>query len=107
VVIKKAEAPLNSLEQVVALLGEEQLDVVVIEGFRSLVEKREDVLKIVTAKDADELKRTLEETAQPVLAVSGVIAQQKLEGTQGIPVINMPVDGERLLKLVKEHLKKS
>jgi molybdopterin-guanine dinucleotide biosynthesis protein MobB len=107
VVIKKAEAPLNSLEQVVSLLGEEQLDVVVVEGFRSLVEKREDVLKIVTAKDAEELKRTLEETAQPVLAVSGVIAQQKLEGTQRIPVIDVPADGEHLLKLVKEHLKKS
>jgi molybdopterin-guanine dinucleotide biosynthesis protein MobB len=105
VVIKKAEAPLNSLEQVIALLGEEPLDVIVIEGFRSLVEKRKDVLKIITAKDADELERTLEETAQPILAVSGVLAQQKLESTQGIPVINVPEEGEQLLKLVKEHLK--
>jgi molybdopterin-guanine dinucleotide biosynthesis protein len=89
------------------LLGEEQLDVVVVEGFRNLVEKREDVLKIITAKDADELERTLEETAQPILAVSGVIGQQKHEGTPEIPVINIPTDGEQLLKLVKEHLKKS
>jgi len=105
VVIKRAEAPLNSLEEVIGLLGGEQLDIIVIEGFRNLVEKRKDVLKIITAKDADELKKTLEETAQPIIAVSGVIGQQRLESTQGIPVINMPAEGERLLKLVKEHLK--
>jgi molybdopterin-guanine dinucleotide biosynthesis protein MobB len=107
VVIKKVEAPLNSLEEVIGLLGGEQLDIIVVEGFRNLVEKRKDVLKIITAKDADELKRTLEETVQPIVAVSGVIGQQKLKSTQDIPVINMPADGERLLKLVKERLKKS
>jgi hypothetical protein len=36
-----------------------------------------------------------------------VIAQRELENTQGVPVINVPSEGERLLKLVKEHLKKS
>jgi molybdopterin-guanine dinucleotide biosynthesis protein MobB len=107
VVIKKAEAPLNSLEEVIGLLGGEQLDIIVVEGFRNLVEKREDVLKIITAKDADELERTLEETAQPILAVSGVIAQRELGNMQGIPVINVPADGVRLLRLVEEHLKKS
>jgi molybdopterin-guanine dinucleotide biosynthesis protein len=107
VVIKKAEAPLKSLEDATGLLGGEQLDIIVIEGFRNLVEKRTDVLKIITAKDADELEKTLEETAQPILAVSGVIAQRELENTQGVPVINVPSEGERLLKLVKEHLKKS
>ena len=61
VVIKKAEAALNDLDQVIGLLGNEQLDIIVVEGFRGLVEKRKDVLKIVTAKDTDSLKKTLEE----------------------------------------------
>ena len=105
VVIKKAETALNDLEQVIGLLGNEQLDIIVIEGFRSLVEKRNDVLKIITAKDADSLKRTLEGTAQPILAVAGIIGQQKPEIEIEIPIINIPEEGKQLLKLVKEHLK--
>jgi len=105
VVIKKAETELNDLDQVIGLLGNEQLDIIVIEGFRSLVEKRKDVLKIITAKDTDSLKRTLEETVQPIIAVAGVIGQQKPEIKLGIPIINIPEEGKQLLKLVKEHLK--
>ena len=105
VVIKKAETALNDLEQVIGLLGNEQLDIIVIEGFRSLVEKINDVLKIITAKDADSLKRTLEGTAQPILAVAGIIGQQKPEIEIEIPIINIPEEGKQLLKLVKEHLK--
>jgi molybdopterin-guanine dinucleotide biosynthesis protein len=105
VVIKKAETELNDLEQVIGLLGNEQLDIIVIEGFRSLVEKRKDVLKIITAKDTDSLRRTLEGTAQPIIAVAGVIGQQKPEIKLEIPIINIPEEGKQLLKLVKEHLK--
>jgi molybdopterin-guanine dinucleotide biosynthesis protein MobB len=105
VVIKKAETELTDLEQVIGLLGNEQLDIIFVEGFRSLVEKRTDVLKIVTAKDADNLKITLEGVAQPIIAVAGVIGQHKPEIKLEIPIINIPAEGEQLLKLVKEHLK--
>jgi molybdopterin-guanine dinucleotide biosynthesis protein MobB len=105
VVIKKAETELNDLERVIGLLGNEQLDIIVIEGFRSLVEKRKDVLKIITAKDRDSLKKTLEETVQPIIAVAGMIGQQKPEIKLEIPIINIPEEGKQLLKLVKEHLK--
>lgn len=104
-VIKKAETALNDLDQVIGLLGNEHLDIIVVEGFRSLVEKRKDVLKIITAKDADSLKKTLEGTVQPIIAVAGVIGQQKPEIELEIPVINIPEEGKQLLKLVKEHLK--
>jgi molybdopterin-guanine dinucleotide biosynthesis protein MobB len=104
VVIRKTEEVLNDLEQVIGLLGEEQLDIIVIEGFRSLLEKRKDVLKIITAKDADSLKKTLDGTVQPILAITGVVGQQKPEGIK-IPVINLPVEGSQLLKLVKARLK--
>ena len=105
VIIKKAEAELTDLDQVIGLLGNEPLDIIVVEGFRGLVEKRKDVLKIITAKDADSLKKALEVTVQPIIAVAGVIGQQKPEITLEIPVINIPAEGEQLLKLVKEHLK--
>jgi molybdopterin-guanine dinucleotide biosynthesis protein MobB len=105
VLIKKEETELTNLEQVIRLLGNEQLDIIVVEGFRSLIEKRTDVLKIVTAKDADSLKITLEGVAQPIIAVAGVIGQQKPKIKLEIPVINIPAEGEQLLKLVKQHLK--
>ena len=105
VLIKKTETELTNLEQVIRLLGNEQLDIIVVEGFRSLIEKRTDVLKIVTAKDADSLKITLEGVAQPIIAVAGVIGQQKPKIKLETPVINIPAEGEQLLKLVKQHLK--
>jgi molybdopterin-guanine dinucleotide biosynthesis protein MobB len=104
-VIKKTDASLNDLDQVIGLLEKEHLDIIFIEGFHSLIAKRKDVLKIVTAKDANNLKRTLEGTTQPILAVTGVIGQQKPESTLGIPVINVPAEGKQLLKLIKEQLK--
>jgi molybdopterin-guanine dinucleotide biosynthesis protein MobB len=104
VVIRKKEEVLNDLEQVIGLLGEEQLDIIVIEGFCSLLEKRKDVLKIITAKDAESLKKTLDGTVQPILAITGVVGQQRPEGIK-IPIINLPVEGNQLLKLVKAHLK--
>jgi molybdopterin-guanine dinucleotide biosynthesis protein MobB len=104
IVIRKKETVLNDLEQVIGLLCEEQLDIIVIEGFRSLLEKRKDVLKIITGKDADSLKKTLDGTVQPILAITGVVGQQKIEGIE-IPVINLPAEGNQLLKLVKAHLK--
>jgi molybdopterin-guanine dinucleotide biosynthesis protein MobB len=104
IVIRKKETVLNDLEQVIGLLGEEQLDIIVIEGFRSLLEKRKDVLKIITAKDADSLKKTLDGTVQPILAITGVVGQQKIEGIE-IPIINLPAEGKQLLKLIKAHLK--
>ena len=104
VVIKKAEVELNDLQQVIGFLGNENLDIIVVEGFRSLIEKRKDVLKIVTAKDKNSLKETLEETAQPIIAVTGLIGQQKPKLELEIPVINIPTEGKQLLKIVKDHL---
>jgi molybdopterin-guanine dinucleotide biosynthesis protein MobB len=104
VVIKKAETELNDLEQVTGLLGNEPLDIIVIEGFRSIVEKRSDVLKIITAKDANSLKRALEDTVQPIIAVAGLIGKQKPKIKLKIPIINIPDEGKQLLKLVKEQL---
>lgn len=105
VMIKKTKAEFNDLDQVIKLLENEQLDVIVIEGFQSLVEKREDVLKIITAEDEYNLTNVLERTVQPIIAIAGIIGKKKPEFKQKIPVINIPSEGERLLKTVKEYLK--
>ncbi len=105
VVIRKTETELNDLEQVIGLLGNEQLDIIVVEGFRSIIEKRNDVLKIITAKDAGSLKEALKGTVQPIIAVAGLIGKQKPKIKLEIPVINIPEEGSQLLKLVKQQLK--
>jgi molybdopterin-guanine dinucleotide biosynthesis protein B len=106
-IIKKTEMALNDLDQVTALLAQEKLDIVFIEGFHSLIAKRKDVPKIITAKDHDGLKQTLEGTVEPILAVAGVIAKNIDTPTYAnIPVIKVPEEGQKLVELVKKRLEK-
>lgn len=103
-IIKKTGAELNDLDKIIRLLEQEQLNVIFIEGFHSLIANRKDVSKIVTAKDEDDLKRTLKGTVEPILAVTGMICRQKPENEFGIPLVNLPSEGKQLLTLVKEHI---
>jgi molybdopterin-guanine dinucleotide biosynthesis protein B len=103
-VIKKTNAALKDLDQVIGLLEREQLDIIFIEGFHRLIAKRTDVPKIITAEDEANLKRTLEGTAEPILAVTGVISQNKPEiSGLKIPIIDLKTEGEQLLQLVKKY----
>ncbi len=61
-IIKKTELALNGFDQMISLLENEKLDIVFIEGFHSLIAKRRDVPKIITAKDQEGLEETLEGT---------------------------------------------
>ena len=42
-IIKKTEMALSDLDQIIALLEQEKLDIIFIEGFHSLIAKRSDV----------------------------------------------------------------
>jgi molybdopterin-guanine dinucleotide biosynthesis protein B len=104
-IIKKAEAPLNDLDQILGLLNKENLDFVFIEGLHSLCTKRKDIFKIITAKDPEDLLRTLTGTEQPILAITGVIAKKKPEMSEiKIPIIDLNSEGDSLLKIVKSQI---
>ena len=104
--IRKTEAALNDLDQVIGLLESEQLDIIIIEGFHSLIAKREDVPKIITAKDLYDLQRTLKGTAQPILAITGAIAKEQPKTSElKIPLIDLPAEGEQLLEIIKKYSK--
>ncbi len=105
-VLKKTQADLNDLDQVIGLLEREQLDIIFIEGFHRLIAKRTDVPKIITADDEDNLNRTLEGTAEPILAITGVISENKptIEGLK-IPILSLETEGDQLLTLVKKYVK--
>jgi molybdopterin-guanine dinucleotide biosynthesis protein MobB len=107
-IIKKTQMALNDLDRIIALLEDEKLDVVFIEGFHSLIAKRQDVPKIVTAKDENGLKQTLEGTVEPIIAVAGVVAKNSTsKAYRGIPMIRVPEDGQKLVDLVKNQLAQS
>ena len=106
-IIKKTEMALKDLDQIIRLLEQEKLDIVFIEGFHSLIAKRKDVPKIITAKDQDGLKQTLEGTVEPILAVAGVVAKNiETPAFEGIPVIKIPQEGQKLVELIKKQLEK-
>ena len=66
---------LNDLDEIIALFGQEKLDIVFIEGFHSLIAKRKDVPKIITAKDQSGLEQTLEGTVRADIAIAGIVAK--------------------------------
>jgi molybdopterin-guanine dinucleotide biosynthesis protein len=104
-IIKKTQMELNDLDRIITLLEPEKLDVVFIEGFHSLIAKRQDVPKIITAKDENGLKRTLEGTVDPIIAIAGVIAKNSPNPTyRNIPIIKVPEDGQKLVDLIKNQL---
>jgi len=82
-IIKKTQMALNDLDPIIALLEKEKLDIVFIEGFHSLIAKRPDVPKIITAKDENDLQRTLVGTMPPIFSRGGLSGseheQEKLE----------------------------
>lgn len=106
-IIKKTEMALNDLDQIIALLEQEQLDIVFIEGFHSLIAKRKDVPKIITAKDQEGLAQTLEGTVEPIMAIAGIIAKNTSNQTyHNMPIIRVPEEGQKLITLIKQQLAK-
>jgi len=107
VVIKKTESELQSLDKILGLLENENLDYIFVEGFHRLISERKDIPKIVAAKNLEDLQETLERISSHVFAVSGLITQKsnKLDGVN-LPVIQLPDDCDKLLHMLKDFFSK-
>ncbi|MEM3539267.1 MAG: molybdopterin-guanine dinucleotide biosynthesis protein B [Nitrososphaerales archaeon] len=106
VIINKKEDQRIELEEVINKL-KEGLDLIFLEGFHSLVAKRSDIFKIITAKNEDELKTNLDGTFHPIIAITGEVAKLKPKiSSLEIPLIDMYSEGRRLVQLLKEQLLK-
>ena len=104
-VIKKIKNSKPKLEGIVYLLKNEELDLLILEGLHSLIAKRKDIFKIVTAKSKGDLLKTLEGTLFPILAITGPVAQRKTDVPEvGIPVVDLYTEGEDILKLVRNRV---
>jgi len=104
-IIRKKEVSENELEEIIDLIKNEELDLLIIEGFHSVVGQRKDIFKIVAAKSEEELRRTLEDTVDPVLAITGPFAKLKVApGGVKIPIIDIKTEGKKILEIVKKSL---
>jgi molybdopterin-guanine dinucleotide biosynthesis protein B len=102
-IIKKTSTELESLDQIIKQLEADNLDFIIIEGFHRLIRKREDIPKIVAAKDEADLQEMMALPTPPILAVTGLVAQNKSEGVDvGVPLISLPDDVNRLVLVIKE-----
>ena len=67
---------------------------------------RADIPKIITAKDVDNLKRTLEGTIPPILAITGQVVRDKTKTNEfNIPFIDLPSEGGQLIEFIKKYVK--
>lgn len=106
-IIKRTRRELRDLNKILTLLEKEQLDIVFIEGFHSLIAKRQDVAKIVAAKDGADLERMLNGTEPPILALTGLVAENASAPCYGeIPFIKVPQEGQKLVQLIRVMLEK-
>jgi len=67
-----------------------------------LTAKRVDIAKIVAAKDLDELKATLDGTAEPIIAIVGLVAKNADAADFDVaPFVKMPEEGDMLVERIK------
>jgi len=106
-IIRKKKTSENKLEEIIDLIKNEKLDLLVIEGFHSVVSQRKDIFKIVAAKSWEELRKTLQGTVDPILAITGPFAKLRITLSDvKIPIIDIKTEGKKILEIVKKVLVK-
>jgi len=99
-IVKKVDTTKFSLNQIIRIC-EKNFDLLILEGFRKLVEKKPTVQKIIAART---MKEVLDASRnyKPILAFVGPLPSQatKLK----IPYINPFKDPEKLVNLMNEKL---
>ena len=102
-IIEKTKASLNELDRIIQYLKDQGVDVIFIEGFHEKISKRPDIFKIITGKTEEDLERTIKNASAPILAITGIIAKSGSRFHE-VPYIDLPNQGEQLLKIVRKCL---
>jgi len=100
-----SEAKFGEIER--KLRGED-LDVALLEGFSTASKGIANLPKVITAKDARDLNRTLRWTKPPILAITGrVTRRSKRLGKVPAPLVDMKHEGFLLTSMVRRILRPS
>jgi len=98
--IKHVDARDHSLGGIIMECGED-IDVVILEGFKKLVKKDPRIMKIVAVKNVEEIHETSKEFS-PILAYVGSISAEELP--KSFNYISLVEERERLVNLVYERM---
>jgi molybdopterin-guanine dinucleotide biosynthesis protein B len=105
IAIIKKDSHQKELDKILDLVKNENLDLLIIEGFHSLIAKRADIHKIIIGENEEDVRRTLNDTIKPILAITGPLAKKKVTLPEiEVPIINFHSNGEEILSLVKNIL---
>jgi molybdopterin-guanine dinucleotide biosynthesis protein MobB len=100
-IIKKEDTTKYNLNHIVKILEKEEVDILILEGFRNLVAKDLTVPKIVTAKTSQEILET-SKYFKPVMAFT---TPTKLSAKESkIPMINALKEPEKLIEIVEPRV---
>jgi molybdopterin-guanine dinucleotide biosynthesis protein B len=103
-IVRKIDTADFELEDMLRYAEQDDLDLVLMEGFHMITSDRSDVYKIVTAKDEEQLLDTMRDTSPPIIAVAGVIGAKASELDSEIPIIDLESEGLALADIVEERL---
>jgi molybdopterin-guanine dinucleotide biosynthesis protein MobB len=99
--IEKIDTTSFCLEEILRRCG--NVDLVLLEGFKKLVGKNYDILKIVTVKSAEEALEA-SKVFKPILAFTGLYSIETLN--LNIPCINVLKNREKIVGLVETKCQK-
>jgi molybdopterin-guanine dinucleotide biosynthesis protein MobB len=104
-VIKKENGHRYTLEEILNLFDESNFDIIFLEGLHGLISKRKDVYKIIVAKAKEELKSVIKDTSNPIIAITGKVAEERNElPNLNIPILDIYKEGNELITLIKKML---
>ncbi|RLG58849.1 molybdopterin-guanine dinucleotide biosynthesis protein B [Candidatus Geothermarchaeota archaeon] len=91
-----------NLNRAIDLIAGRGANIILLEGFSSMVANRADVLKIIMARNRGELQEIMDKVTPPIIAISGAVAND-LSEFRKIPVISLS-DESKIIELVKKSL---
>jgi molybdopterin-guanine dinucleotide biosynthesis protein B len=104
-IIKKTSSE-TAFEEVVKEFEDQNLDVVLLEGFSSATEKWKAIPKILTARGRSDLVDTLARTQPPILAITGRVVREGARSQRSrIPYVDVMKDGPILTSMIRRLLR--
>lgn len=100
--IKKGKAANSNLDDIISFIGNTDIDLLIIEGFRRLLSKRNDVLKIVIPKDGKDSKTYLKTLGHPIIVISKRMAEI-LKNPEGS--ILFDPEANKIVQVIKKNLR--
>lgn len=104
-IFQKRNTHSENIEEIIGLVENKDLDLLLIEGFRSQVRNRLDIQKIVIVRNEEELNNALRETLSPILAFLGPSSLRKeLPKDLTTPFLDLREDRHKLIHIIRGFL---